>query len=180
MRWCHQQADTCCACLQYVFAITEGQGGFIGGHMWRSGDWGRTWHDITTKMAGRLLQTGRWGASSGTGPVYSQQSLQAVLCDICSAPHRHGRTGPRPAVSEARQLLPPSMHTTQSSCNAPRGAGTPLGSPLLIAGGLIATVVRTIVSLPGLEGQSLTAYSITSHASRQCFGLCRRWRGTYF
>lgn len=111
---------------------------------------------------------------------FSQQSLQAVLCDICSAPHRHGRTGPRPAVSEARQLLPPSMHTMQSSCNAPRGAGTPLGSPLLIAEGLIATVVRTIVSLPGLEGQSLTAYSITSHASRQCFGLCRRWRGTYF
>ena len=92
------------------------------------------WQVGFCRLAGRLLQTGRWGASSGTGPVHSQQSLQAVLCDICSTPHRHGRTGPCPAVSEARQLLPPSMHTTQNSCNAPRGAGTPLGSPLYCRG----------------------------------------------
>ena len=49
--------DLLCGLAQYVFALTRGQDGLVGGHLFRSDAQGKgdTWDDRTNEMQGQQL-----------------------------------------------------------------------------------------------------------------------------
>lgn len=43
-------------CMQYVFVLLRGEGFYVGGHLWRSDQFGNgNWEDVTSKLTGQLL-----------------------------------------------------------------------------------------------------------------------------
>jgi hypothetical protein len=43
-------------CMQYVFVLLRGEGFYVGGHLWRSDQFGNgNWQDVTSKLTGQLL-----------------------------------------------------------------------------------------------------------------------------
>ena len=42
--------------MQYVFVLLRGEGLYVGGHLWRSDQFGNgNWQDVTSKLTGQLL-----------------------------------------------------------------------------------------------------------------------------
>ena len=43
-------------CMQYVFVLLRGEGFYVGGHLWRSDQFGNgLWVDVTSQLTGQLL-----------------------------------------------------------------------------------------------------------------------------
>ena len=42
--------------MQYVFVLLRGEGFYVGGHLWRSDNFGNgAWQDVTAKLTGQLF-----------------------------------------------------------------------------------------------------------------------------
>ena len=48
------RCNTSCSLLQYVFVLLRGQESYVGGHLWRSDNYGNgNWVDVTNKLKGQ-------------------------------------------------------------------------------------------------------------------------------
>ncbi len=84
-------------CMQYVFVLLRGEGFYVGGHLWRSDQFGNgNWEDVTSKLTGQLLPFVRllpllWAQAlldTGKDTSYGQKSTQclhssSVSFDLC-------------------------------------------------------------------------------------------------
>ncbi len=84
--------------MQYVFVLLRGEGFYVGGHLWRSDQFGNgNWEDVTSKLTGQLLPLPLLWAQAlldtGKDTSYRQTSTQhlhfsSVSFDLCSHPLR--------------------------------------------------------------------------------------------
>ena len=81
-------------CMQYVFVLLRGEGFYVGGHLWRSDQFGNgNWQDVTSKLTGQLLllATAVSAGSVGHGQRHKLQTkftqhlhASSVSSDLCS------------------------------------------------------------------------------------------------
>lgn len=56
MLMCRLDTKQPALCMQYVFVLLRGEGFYVGGHLWRSDQFGNgNWQDVTSKLTGQLL-----------------------------------------------------------------------------------------------------------------------------